>query len=126
MSWFSKKPSSPRSPSHDFLAQDYGLTRTAGGWSYNGRVVEALAEVGSPEVCLAVLKEAHAQGEGGGFDSVCIVAGTPAFLVLNMDPPCGFKTALDSEGMAALIAAIMKSSGSKVLTYEGVWVVRIA
>jgi len=28
--------------------------------------------------------------------------------------------------MVALIAAIMESSGSKVLTYEGAWVARIA
>jgi hypothetical protein len=117
----SDQPAAGEAP--DFFATEYGLTRTSGGWSYTGRVIDALAQVDSPDLCLQVLRKLREQGEP--FDCVCILAGQPTFLVTNTKPSCGYATALSVEGAANLIAAIMKSSGSKTATYEGAWIVRL-
>jgi hypothetical protein len=106
----------------DYFVKEFGLTRIGGGWSFNGRTVDALAQVANSTLCLEVLRKFQ---QGQPFQHVCIVAGTKAFLVVDTKPPCGLPTFLDATGIADLITAMIAASGAKAAEYEGVWLLKL-
>jgi hypothetical protein len=106
-----------------FFTDTYGLTRVGGGWSYNGTTNDALAQVDNPGLCLDVFRELRKRGEV--FDHIAVLAANPSFIVLETKPPSGFATALSATAAADLIATVVKGTGQKAVTYEGVWILRL-
>jgi hypothetical protein len=108
-----------------YLEQCFGLKEGKGGWAFEGGSVidDMVQQLSQPDICIDVLKALQTKM---AFSKVCIVTGHKVVLVCDTKPaPVCIVSSLSANGIADMVSSSIKTSGEKINTYKGTWVVTI-